>query len=424
MSFAAFLKDAEQYLTKEDAFKIQPSSEFKKKYEMLKRLGNGAFSEVYLTKEKETGELFASKMINREQIASPKHLWNEIHILNSLDHPSIIKLKDAYANKKYVTMVLEYASGGELLEHMYSMEDYDESEALRIIHDLLDALNYLHNKRVVHRDIKPENILFTNDILKKLKLSDFGLSGIMKENNLLSTCAGTPGFMAPEVIKSNGYGVECDMWSVGVLAYFLLSGVLPFNSNVPFKLYQSILNAEYEFGPEFEDISEEAKDFITKCIKVKPKERLTAKQALKHPWIDPFEMGGMIKTREVIIDPVAMANQKKLPAIRLKILNFLDQRRKMKTYQATNMAISFVSKLKLKAKLAKKFVSESKADAEGTLNININDNEVVEVDDEISDNDENQENQTNDNSVPNQEPKKLLTASMKIIAAHKPPSVA
>lgn len=406
MSFAAFIKDAEQYLSKEDAFKIQPSSEFKKKYEMLKKLGNGAFSEVYLTKEKETGELFASKLINRDQIASPKHLWNEIHILNNLDHPSIIKLKDAYANKKYVTMVLEYAGGGELLEHMYSMEDYNEDEAIRIVRELLDALNYLHNKRVVHRDIKPENILFDNDSSKTLKLSDFGLSGIMKENNLLSTCAGTPGFMAPEVIKSNGYGYECDMWSVGVLAYFLLSGVLPFNHSVPYKLYQSILNAEYEFGPEFEDVSPEAKDFIIKCIRVKPKERLTAKKALKHPWIDQFGFGGMIKTREIVIDPELQSGQKKLPAVRQRILNFLDQRRKMKTYQATNLAISFVSKLKLKAKLAKKLANENKAGEPS------------------KDEDSNQEDLTsNDNAIPAQTQKKLAVTTMRITAAHMPPNV-
>lgn len=362
MSFAAFLKDAESYLTKEDAFKIQPSSEFKKKYQMVKKLGNGAFAEVYLTQEKETGELFASKLIDRSQIASPKHLWNEIHILNSLDHPSIIKLKDAYANKKFVTMVLEYAKGGELLEHIYSMQDYDENEAIRIIHDLLDAINYLHQQRVVHRDIKPENILFADEHSQFMKLSDFGLSSVLKENSLLSTCAGTPGFMAPEVIKSNGYGFECDMWSVGVLAYFLLSGILPFNSNVPFKLYQSILNAEYEFGPEFDDISEEAKDFITKCIRVKPKERLTAKEALRHPWIDQFGIGQTVKTREIILEPDGPSDHKKLPAIRQRILDYLNQRRKMKMYQATNMAISFITKLKLKANLAKKTISENKTD--------------------------------------------------------------
>ncbi|OHT09437.1 Myosin light chain kinase A [Tritrichomonas foetus] len=348
MSFAEFIKDADTYLSKEDAFKIQNATEFKKKYELMKRLGNGAYAEVYLCKEKATGELYAAKLIDRSHVSSPKYLWSEIHILYNLDHPQIIRLKDAFASKEHVMLILEYARGGELLEYVYNHDEYDEQEAMKIIHDLLCAIDYLHSKRVVHRDIKPENILFIDEKATNMKLTDFGLSGIMKENSLLSTCAGTPGFMAPEIIKSKGYGAECDLWSIGVLAYFLLSGTLPFTSKVPFKLYQSICEGEYEYGEEFDVISDEAKDFINQCIVVDPKERLTAKSALEHPWITNT---GEVKTRS--LTPVKK-EKVPLPGVRKKVIDYLEQRRSLKIYKTSNMAISFVTKLKMQVKLAKK----------------------------------------------------------------------
>lgn len=395
MTFKDFLKDSEEYLSKEDTFKIRPSSEFKQKYQTIKRIGNGAFAEVFLTKEKETGELYASKLIDRTRISTPKHLWSEIHILYNLEHPSIIQLKEVYANKTHVMMILEYAKGGELLDYLEKLENYSEEDAKKIIHDLLVAIVYLHKKRVVHRDIKPENILFFDEEATIMKLSDFGLSGVLKENCLLSTCAGTPGFMAPEIIKGNGHGFECDMWSIGVLTYFLLSGSLPFNSPVPFTLYQSILNAEYEFGSEFDSVSDDAKDFITKCICVDTKKRLTPTNAMKHPWIHPPEPVMQLEVKERAFnlelelmdeenndemtqhdsnepvqenanegiallsldrsEPILQQPQPKheLTGVKGKIIAELRKRRQMKLYKATNTAITAISKLKLKAKAAR-----------------------------------------------------------------------
>ena len=356
MSFAEFVKDADKYLSKEDVFKIRPASEFKKHYQLIKKLGNGAFAEVYLAKEKESEELYAAKLIDRSQITSPKYLWSEIHILYNLNHPSIIRLKAAFANKQHVMMILEYARGGELLDHIYQQDSYDEEEAMKLIKDLLNAVAYLHSKRVVHRDIKPENILFFDENATIMKLSDFGLSGILKENSLLSTCAGTPSFMAPEIIKNKGYGCECDMWSIGVLTYFLLSGNLPFNSTSPFKLYQTIVSGEYEYGDEFNVISDEAKDFINQCIVVNPKERLSAKEALRHPWIS--EVGG-VKQRSMEQGP---HEKVELPSVKQKVIEYLEERRSLKEYRTTNMAVTFVSKMKMKAKLSKKAAKEKEAE--------------------------------------------------------------
>lgn len=336
------IQDAEAYLSQEDVLKIRPASEFGEKYEIIKKLGHGAFAEVFLIKNRETGEQYAAKMIDRTAVANPKHLWNELHLLYRLDFPSIVHLYDAYASERHLLMVLEYAQGGELYDRISQREEFLEWDAVAIIQELLKAVKYLHDNKVVHRDIKPENILFMDQSDDTMKLSDFGLSGVLKADTMLYTCAGTPGFMAPEVIKGSsgsGYGEECDMWSVGVLAYLLLSGTMPFKSHVPFQLYKNILSANYEFGEEFECVSDEAKDFIKKCLLVNPKERITAGAALEHEW---FAEPQLVQSRSINLD------------CRDRLLDLLEERRNMKQYKAAGMAVNFVAKMRAKAKSAKK----------------------------------------------------------------------
>ena len=336
------IRDAEAYLSKEDVMKIRPSKEFQRKYEVVKKIGNGAFAEVYLVRDRATNQEYAAKVVDRTAVTSPKHLWGELHVLYRLDHPAIVHLYDAFASDRHLLMLLDYAKGGELYDRIAARQEYDECEAMTVIKILLDAVRYLHAQKIVHRDIKPENILFMDDSEEHLKLTDFGLSGVLKSDLLLFTCAGTPGFMAPEVIKGSsgsGYDAACDMWSIGVLAYLLLSGTMPFKSEAPFALYRKILQGEYEFGSNFDVVSEEAKDFIRKCLVVEPKDRITAEAARQHAW---FEEAQATRARGIPLD------------CRDQLLQVLDERRKMKQYRKAEMVVSFVAKMKAKAKLAKK----------------------------------------------------------------------
>lgn len=334
------IQDAEAYLSQEDVLKIRPAAEFGEKYQVIKKLGHGAFAEVYLIENRETKQQYAAKMIERSVVTNPKHFWGELHLLYRLDFPSIVHLYDAYASERHLLMVLEYAKGGELYERINGNEEYCEFQAVSVIRDLLKAVKYLHDNHVVHRDIKPENILFMDETDESMKLSDFGLSGVIKSDTMLYTCAGTPGFMAPEVIKGNtGYGAECDMWSIGVLAYLLLSGTMPFKSHIPFQLYQNILTANYEFGEEFEFVSDEAKDFVARCLRVDPKMRITAADALEHEW---FAEEQVVTARSITLD------------CRERLLGVLEERRNMKQYKAAGVAVNFVAKMRAKAKLAKK----------------------------------------------------------------------
>jgi serine/threonine protein kinase len=338
--------DAEAYLSREDTLKIRPSAEFKKYYEILRKIGNGAFSEVYLVEDRQTHVQYAAKMIDRVAVSNPRQVWTELHVLHTLSHPSIIRLFGAFANERYLLLLLEHAPGGELYDRINAQNDFGESDAVDVIKKLVDAIAYLHSHKVVHRDIKPENILFMDASSDSLKLADFGLAGVIAGDALLTTCAGTPGFMAPEVLRSSGYGPQCDMWSVGVLTYLLLSGTLPFNSSSPFVLYNSILNGAYEFGREFESVSDDAIDFVKRCLTVNPQARLTPKAALSHGWLS--------ESPRVVSRGVNLCRE--------GVLRVLEERRNLKTYRPAVFAVSFISKLKNKLNIAK--AVEDRANAE------------------------------------------------------------
>jgi serine/threonine protein kinase len=329
------IADGVAYLSKTDVLKIRSSAEFRNKYQVLKRLGHGAFAEVYLMEDRSTRDKFAAKMIDRTAVQHPKQVWNELHILSTITRPLVIRLFGAYASERHLVLVLEYAKGGELYERIEADDDFGERQSIYITQRLLEAVAYLHDHRVAHWDIKPENVLFLDTNFDHLKLSDFGLSGVLKPDSLLVTCAGTPCFMAPEVLRSTaGYGVECDLWSIGVLTFFLLSGKLPFDDPAHFLQYQNILKGTYSFGPDFDDIFDHAKDFVRHLLVVDPKMRMTARQALGHPWLAFAERIGTSSSRGAV-------------------LLALGKRKALKEYRPQTIAVSFISRLKFKAKSAK-----------------------------------------------------------------------
>eukprot|EP01095_Lingulamoeba_sp_RSL-Kostka_P005071 TRINITY_DN16432_c0_g1_i1.p1 TRINITY_DN16432_c0_g1~~TRINITY_DN16432_c0_g1_i1.p1 ORF type:complete len:426 (+),score=182.95 TRINITY_DN16432_c0_g1_i1:86-1363(+) len=259
-------------------------------YDIGAELGKGAFSVVKSCTYKETGEEYAVKVINKKNVQQDLHrLAIEMKVLRTVEHPNIIKLQEVFETEEMLYIVTEIVSGGELFDRIVSKGSYSEKDAQSLTRKFIEALEYLHDKNIVHRDLKPENLLLkSNANDTEVKLADFGLSKIMGAEVMLQTACGTPGYVAPEILQARpeGYGKEVDMWSVGVITYILLCGFPPFyNDNIPL-LFESIMKADFDYPPEYWDhISDSAIDFIDSLLVAEPENRLTATQALDHPWL-------------------------------------------------------------------------------------------------------------------------------------------
>lgn len=190
-------------------------------------------------------------------------------------------------------LVTDLALGGELFDRICRKGSYYESDAADLIRATLSAVAYLHDHGIVHRDLKPENLLFrTPEDNADLLIADFGLSRIMDEEqfHVLTTTCGTPGYMAPEIFKKTGHGKPVDIWAMGVITYFLLCGYTPFDRDSDFEEMQAILNADYSFQPAdyWRGVSDHAKDFIRRCLTIDANKRMTAHEALSHPFVAGF----------------------------------------------------------------------------------------------------------------------------------------
>jgi len=187
-------------------------------------------------------------------------------------------------------LVTDLALGGELFDRICRKGNYYESDAGDLIRATLSAVAYLHDHGIVHRDLKPENLLFrTPEDNADLLIADFGLSRIMDEEqfHVLTTTCGTPGYMAPEIFRKTGHGKPVDIWAIGVITYFLLCGYTPFDRDSNLEEMQAILVADYSFTPleYWRGVSLTAREFIRRCLTVDPAARMTAHEALSHPWI-------------------------------------------------------------------------------------------------------------------------------------------
>jgi calcium/calmodulin-dependent protein kinase I len=203
-----------------------------------------------------------------------------------LKHANIVQLLDVFEDKTFKYLVMELVTGGELFDRIVEKGSYTERDASHLIRQVLEAVDYMHDKGIVHRDLKPENLLYYSAAEdSKIMISDFGLSKT-EESGAMATACGTPGYVAPEVLAQQPYDKEVDVWSIGVIAYILLCGYPPFYDENDSELFRQILKAEYEFdSPYWDDISESAKDFIRNLMCKDVKKRFTCKQALAHSWI-------------------------------------------------------------------------------------------------------------------------------------------
>ena len=267
------------------------NTDVRKNYEFISMLGNGAYGKVRLYRDRNYKELlFAIKTLKKEGI--PQYQFNllksEVNILSNLDHPNIVKYFGVFEDDYYVHIVMEYLKGYDLYK-IISLKKYtgfDEKDMCEIIQQLLKALTFIHSQNIIHRDIKPENILFANKRnYSTLKLIDFGLATYSKKD---TKSVGTPYYMSPEII--DGHSVpQSDIWSVGIIVYLMLTGKYAFQAKDGENLYEKIKNNEIDMEPLNEsECSEEAKDFIVKCLKKNYQERMTTSQCLEHAWITKF----------------------------------------------------------------------------------------------------------------------------------------
>nr|XP_027831781.2 calcium/calmodulin-dependent protein kinase type 1G isoform X2 [Ovis aries] len=263
------------------------TTNIRKTFIFMEVLGSGAFSEVFLVKQRVTGKLFALKCIKKSPAFRDSSLENEIAVLKKIKHENIVTLEDIYESTTHYYLVMQLVSGGELFDRILERGVYTEKDASLVIQQVLSAVKYLHENGIVHRDLKPENLLYlTPEENSKIMITDFGLSK-MEQSGVMSTACGTPGYVAPEVLAQKPYSKAVDCWSIGVITYILLCGYPPFYEETESKLFEKIKEGYYEFeSPFWDDISESAKDFICHLLEKDPNERYTCEKALRHPWIN------------------------------------------------------------------------------------------------------------------------------------------
>ncbi|PFX16796.1 serine/threonine-protein kinase H1-like [Stylophora pistillata] len=257
------------------------------KYEIKALIGRGSFSRVVRVEHKETKQPYAIKML---KVRGGKNGFeSEVAVLRKVKHDYIVQLYEVFECPERIYLVMELATGGELLDRIVCRGSFTEHDATRVLIMVLEGVSYLHSLGITHRDLKPENLLYYhpgND--SKIMITDFGFSSAFQNSDsaTMDTICGTPEYIAPEILKRQPYTNAVDMWAIGVITHILLSGEMPFSDENRTRMYHAILKAKYSYITEaWKDVSEQAKNFIDKLLVVDPGKRMTADQALRDPWI-------------------------------------------------------------------------------------------------------------------------------------------
>ncbi|CAL9122787.1 unnamed protein product [Musa acuminata var. zebrina] len=276
------------------------------KYEMGRVLGKGTFAKVYHGRDFGTGESVAIKVINKDQIrveaGMMEQIKREISVLRVVRHPNVVELREVMATKTRIFVVMEYVRGGELFARVVRGPLPDD-QARRYFRQLISAVGFCHSRGVSHRDLKPENVLLDHN--GDLKVSDFGFSALpeqLRHDGLLHTQCGTPAYVAPEVLRRQGYdGAKADIWSCGVILYVLLAGFLPFRDDNLMRMYRRVLKAEYQIPPWF---SGDARRLVSRLLVADPEKRISIDAIMHHPW---FNKGTYRKDPNPVPPPQAEA---------------------------------------------------------------------------------------------------------------------
>ncbi|XP_068044441.1 calcium/calmodulin-dependent protein kinase type II subunit delta isoform X13 [Anomalospiza imberbis] len=289
---------------------------FTDEYQLFEELGKGAFSIVRRCMKITTGQEYAAKIINTKKLSARDHqkLEREARICRLLKHPNIVRLHDSISEEGFHYLVFDLVTGGELFEDIVAREYYSEADASHCIQQILESVNHCHLNGIVHRDLKPENLLLASKSKgAAVKLADFGLAiEVQGEQQAWFGFAGTPGYLSPEVLRKDPYGKPVDMWACGVILYILLVGYPPFWDEDQHRLYQQIKAGAYDFpSPEWDTVTPEAKDLINKMLTINPAKRITASEALKHPWICQRSTVASMMHRQETVDCLKKFNARR-----------------------------------------------------------------------------------------------------------------
>lgn len=277
------------------------SQPFSSRYTMAPghELGRGKFAVVRKCIEKETEKEFAAKIMRKRRKGQDcrMEILHEIAVLElAKDNPWVIKLHEVYETATEMILVLEYAAGGEIFNQCVAEreEAFKEKDVQRLMRQILKGVSFLHRHNVVHLDLKPQNILLTSDRpLGDIKIVDFGLSRIVNNNEELREIMGTPEYVAPEILSYEPISTSTDMWSIGVLAYVMLTGTSPFLGDDKQHTFLNISQLNISYTEDFEGISDRAVDFMKALLVREPEGRATAEDCLQHPWLAEGDLPGL-----------------------------------------------------------------------------------------------------------------------------------
>jgi len=253
-----------------------------------KKIGEGSYGSVSKATNKSTGVSRAVKTISKSQMKNLERFKQEIAIMKIMDHPNIIKLYESFEDHRNIYLVLELCTGGELFDRIIDSGHFTEVQAALVMQNMFRAIFYMHENHVCHRDLKPENFLFTTkEPIEKthLKVIDFGLACQFKANQVLTTKAGTPYYVAPQVLAGK-YDAASDLWSLGVIMYVVLCGYPPFYGDTDADVLAKVRLGNFSFNAtDWKKVSEDAKALIKMLLKMNPRDRYNAEQALNHVWV-------------------------------------------------------------------------------------------------------------------------------------------
>ena len=271
--------------------KADPEEDYKK----LNFLGEGSFASVYRVQNKFTDVICAMKVINKAfscTIEDENEILNEINILRTMDHPGILKIFEFYSSKQNYSIVTELCPGGELFQQIIDKGPFTEKYSAYVMYQIFSAVNYCHKMHIVHRDLKPENILIVakdREGLPTIKICDFGTSKMFEKGAVQRKLVGSSYYIAPEVLKKH-YNEKCDVWSCGVIMYILLSARPPFGGEDDNEIMERVASGKYDLeSPPFNKLSKSSIDLIKRLLTMDPEQRISAEQALNHPWFKEFK---------------------------------------------------------------------------------------------------------------------------------------